>query len=111
MARSCFDGDRAKASRQAKFKRVLKEGGKDDASRLNFAWRLALARPPSKQERAILDRTLQQQLVTYRTDREAAGKLVSVGDLPKPAALDDSELAAWIAVGNVLLNLNETITN
>jgi hypothetical protein len=26
--------------------RVLKEGGADDAARLSYAWRLALARPP-----------------------------------------------------------------
>ncbi len=91
--------------------RVLHEGGAEDAARLDFAWRLALARPPSAKERAILERTLQQQQVTYRQDKAAAKKLVSVGDLPKPAGLDDSELAAWTAVGNVLLNLNETITN
>ena len=90
--------------------RVLKEGG-PDAARLGFAWRLALARVPSPNEHAILERTLRQQLVTYRKDPEAAKKLASVGDLPKPAGLDDSELAAWIAVANVLLNLNETITN
>ena len=90
---------------------MLKEGGANDTARLDFAWRLALARPPSKKERAILDRTLQQQLTTYRSDKEAAKKLVSVGDLPRPENLDDSELAAWTAVGNVLLNLNETITN
>jgi len=91
--------------------RVLKEGGATDSARLDFAWRLALSRPPSKKERAILDRTLQQQLVTYRGDQEAAKKLVSVGDLARPENLDVSELAAWTAVGNVLLNLNETITN
>ena len=91
--------------------RVLKEGGATDAARLDFAWRLALSRPPSKKERAILERTLQQQLATYRNDKEAAKKLVGVGDLPKPEGIDDSELAAWTAVGNVLLNLNETITN
>ncbi len=91
--------------------RVLKEGGSDDAARLTFAWRLALARPPSDAERAILTRTLQQQLTTYRNDKEAAKKLVSVGDLPRPADANDSELAAWTALSNVLLNLNETITN
>ena len=90
---------------------MLKEGGATDAARLDFAWRLALSRPPSKKERAILDRTLQQQLTTYRNDKEAAKKLVSVGDLPKPADMNDSELAAWTALCNVLLNLNETITN
>ncbi len=91
--------------------RVIKEGGPDSASRLNFAWRLTLARSPTKNESAILDRTLQQQLTTYRNDKEAAKKLVSVGDLPKPADMNDSELAAWTALCNVLLNLNETITN
>jgi len=91
--------------------RILREGGPDDASRLAFAWRLALARPPSENERAVLDRTLQRQLSTYRQDKEAAKKLASFGDLPKAPGLDDSELAAWTAVGNVLLNLNETISN
>ena len=91
--------------------RVMAEGGADSASRLNFAWRLALARPPSDKERAVLERTLQQQLTTYRNDKEAAKKLASVGDLPKPKDIDDSELAAWTAIGNLLLNLNETITN
>ena len=36
---------------------------------------------------------------------------MAVGDLPKPEELNTSELAAWTALGNVLLNLNETITN
>ena len=48
---------------------------------------------------------------TYAQDKAAATALVKVGDLPKPAELDDSELAAWTAIGNVLLNLNETISN
>ncbi|HEV7404375.1 MAG TPA: PSD1 and planctomycete cytochrome C domain-containing protein [Chthoniobacteraceae bacterium] len=91
--------------------RILAEGGADAASRLTFAWRAALSRPPAPQELAILDRTLQQQLATYKEDTGAAKKLVSVGDLPKPAGVDESELAAWMAVSNVLLNLNETITN
>ena len=91
--------------------RVIKEGGTDAASRLRFAWRLALSRPPSKQEFAVLERALQQQLATYLADKEAAKKLVGVGDLPKSEGADDSELAAWTAVSNVLLNLNETITN
>ena len=29
---------------------------------------------------------------------------------PLPANLDPAEVAAWTAVGNVLLNLDETIT-
>ncbi|MCE9609064.1 MAG: DUF1553 domain-containing protein [Chthoniobacter sp.] len=91
--------------------RILQEGGSDDSARLAFAWRTALSRPPSESERAILDRTLQRQLATYSQDKEAAKKLASVGDLPKAPGLDDTQLAAWTAVANVLLNLNETISN
>ena len=91
--------------------RILTEGGIDAAARLEFAWRLALSRPPSEQERAILNRTLTKQLATYQQDKEAAKKFASVGDLPRPEGVDEGELAAWTAVCNVILNLNEAITN
>jgi hypothetical protein len=91
--------------------RVLTEGGSDSATRLSFAWRLALARSPSASELEILKTTLHQLQDTYTKDQEAAGKLVTVGDLPRPDGLDNSELAAWTALSNVILNLNETITN
>ena len=77
----------------------------------SFAWRTALSHPPSENERAILDRTLQRPLATYTQEKDAAKKLASVGDLPKAPGLDDTQLAAWTAVANVLLNLNETISN
>jgi hypothetical protein len=54
---------------------------------------------------------LQQQLATFRQDKASAEKLVHVGDLPLSEGIDPSELAAWTAVSNVLLNLNETISN
>lgn len=91
--------------------RILREGGSDDAARLRHAWRLALARPPTEKELGILAKTLEAQLSTYGQDKPAAAALVKVGDLAKPADLDDGQLAAWTVVGNVLLNLNETISN
>jgi hypothetical protein len=91
--------------------RILAEPNLDDAARLEFAWRLALSRPTNPNERAVLARLLEQQQNTYRNDPEAAKKLVAVGDLAKPNDLNDSEIAAWTAFSNVLLNLNETISN
>jgi mono/diheme cytochrome c family protein len=91
--------------------RILKEGGADNAARLRFAWRTALARMPADKEIEILARTLDAQLLTYDKDKTAAAALVKIGDLPKPDGINESELAAWTALGNVLLNLNETITN
>ncbi len=91
--------------------RILSEPNLDDAARVTLAWRLALARSPTATERSILNRVLEQQHTTYQKDLEAAKKLVAIGDLPKPAILDDKELAAWTAFCNVILNLNETISN
>ena len=91
--------------------RVLLEPIQEDSDRLDFAWRLALARAPNKSEQEVLSRLLEQQQSTYRTDAESAKKLIAVGDLPRPENLKESELAAWTAICNVLLNLNETISN
>ncbi len=91
--------------------RLLAEPNLDNSARTRLAWRTALSRAPSESEHAILNRTLEQQLVTYRNDKEAAKKLVAVGDLAKPESVDESELAAWTALSNVILNLNETISN
>ncbi|MDB6153404.1 MAG: Planctomycete cytochrome [Chthoniobacteraceae bacterium] len=96
---------------RAMAQRILKEGGSDDASRLAYGWRLALARPPAPREMNVLSKTLQTQLATYTQDKAAAAALLKVGDLPRPAGVDESQLAAWMTVANVLLNLNETITN
>lgn len=91
--------------------RILHEGGSDPAARLAYAWRVALSRPPSDRELAILQKTLDVQLATYTADPKAAAALTAIGDLPKPADADTGELAAWTAVANVILNLNETISN
>ncbi len=91
--------------------RILAEPNLLDSARTQLAWRLALARNPTEAEHAILNRTIEQQLAHYRSDKEAAKNLIAVGDLAKPPSLDDSELAAWTALSNVILNLNETISN
>jgi len=90
--------------------RVMKEGGTKVADRLTYAFRLTLARNPTKKEIEVLQRIYEQQLANFQHDNEAAKGLVSVGESARPEKLDDGELAAWIAVGNVLLNLDETIT-
>ena len=47
----------------------------------------------------------------FRSDKEAAEKLVSVGESKRdPKQLDVSQLAAWSMVANTILNLDETMT-
>ncbi|HYR57937.1 MAG TPA: DUF1553 domain-containing protein, partial [Chthoniobacteraceae bacterium] len=63
--------------------RVLREVGSDPAARLSYAWRLALARPPTDRELAILQRTLDQQLAAFGADPAAAASLGKIG-APRP---------------------------
>ncbi len=90
--------------------RTIAEGGSTPPDRLAYAFRLCTARTPTDRELDVLLRHYHQQLDNYRKDRQAAAALIRVGESPRPADLDDAELAAWTAIGNILLNLDETIT-
>ncbi len=90
--------------------RTIQSGGADTMARLRFAFRLCTARVPSEQELAVLSRILDANLARFRQNPAAATRLISVGESPRPADLDPAELAAWTAIGNLLLNLDETIT-
>jgi hypothetical protein len=90
--------------------RIIKEGGQTVEERLNYAFRLTLARQPKKPEVQILQEIYAQQLANFRKDQKAATGLLSIGESAKPDNVDPSELAAWTAIANILLNLDETIT-
>jgi len=90
--------------------RVLKEGGPDPEARMVHAFRLCVARPPTDRERSVLLDLYRKQLDRFRSDPKAAEALIKVGESPRPEGLDPADLAAWTAISNVLLNLDETIT-
>ena len=90
--------------------RVLREGGKEDAGKLSYAWRLALARNPSASERTVLEKVLAKQRALFTAEKDSADSLLKVGDFKNPDGANAIELATWTAVANVILNLNETIS-
>jgi hypothetical protein len=90
--------------------RTLLEAGTDDKRRVAYAFKLATAREPSGKENGVLRELLQQERDTYRRDRQAAAKLVSVGESARDKRLDVAELAAWTTVASTILNLDETVT-
>ena len=65
---------------------------------------------PTAQELAILRRSLDARLTEYRANLAAAKKLLAVGDTKADPNLDPAELAAYTAVCNLLLNLDESLT-
>ena len=80
------------------------------AGQIEYAFRLCLARTPTKQERRRLIQFYEQQWKSFERDPSAAATLLRVGSATQPTSLDARRLAAWTMVANVLLNLDETIT-
>jgi hypothetical protein len=88
----------------------MREGGNSPDARISRAFRLALARAPTDDELTILGGSLVRNLRKFRADAEAAEKLLSVGDAPRDKTFDAGELAAYTAVANLILNLDEVVT-
>ena len=90
--------------------RAILQGGVTPEGRLAYAFRLATGRAPDAQETAILLQTLAKMRNVYEADEKAARDLLSVGASPKNPAIPVRELAAYTAVTNLILNLDEAIT-
>jgi hypothetical protein len=90
--------------------RIMQEGGESVAQKLTFAFRTCVARPPRDRELDVLQRLYAEHLAKFQADGASAKALVGNGSAPRPDNLPVPQLAAWTALGNVLLNLDETIT-
>ncbi len=90
--------------------RILKEGGETFQERITFAFKLCFARAPQKQEIKLLHEIYAKQLQHFQTNKEAAAKLIAIGESKASESLDASDLAAWTTIGNILLNVDEMIT-
>jgi hypothetical protein len=91
-------------------RRMMIEAGPSPRERLSHGFRLCTARLPAARELDLLADLYQQQLAHYQMDRDAAVKLLSVGELERDASLDPAEHAASTMMANLMLNLDETIT-
>lgn len=81
-----------------------------DEARVNAIYLRVLAREPKGKEKASLAKFLAEQREYYNGHRDDAKKLISVGNAPVPAGVEESELAAWTTVCRVVLNLHESVT-
>jgi hypothetical protein len=90
--------------------RMLTEGGRSDADRLEFAFRLATARRPTETELNVLVKSLRAFRERYRADESAALKLLSQGERPRNETLNVAELAAHAVVARLILNLDQVVT-
>ena len=98
---------------QALARKTLAEGGTSDKERIDFAFRRAVSRPPTENERAELLALLEKQTKHIGEGWVSASELAAgtnnIAALLPPKTTP-TQLAAYTIVSRVLLNLDETIT-
>lgn len=88
----------------------LLEATTEDAARLDLAFMRVLGRPASADERGVLLQRLEYLKTQFAEEKSAASKLLSVGESKRNEKLDANEHAAWTALCQLVLNLDEAIT-
>jgi hypothetical protein len=92
-------------------KRVVVEGGKTDAERLTYAFRLCVSRVPTKDELAILQTLLDKNRKRFEEGEANAAEIATGSkDTEKPEGFTFADWGAYTLVARVLLNLDETLT-
>jgi mono/diheme cytochrome c family protein len=90
--------------------RMMKEGGTNEDARLRYGFRLVAGRYPSAAEQEVLRDGFQFHLDYFGRKPGGIEQYLNQGESPADPALDRRELAAYAAVGSLLLNLDSTIT-
>lgn len=78
--------------------------------RLTKAFQFVCARKPSADELKILRRSLDRALTAYSANPESAKAFLTLGDSPVDPKFDVSQLAAYAATCQAILNLDEAMT-
>lgn len=82
----------------------------EDVERLEWAFLQALGRKPLPREVETLQSILKQTKDAFRLAAQSTTELLAVGEAPLPTGIDKAQLAAWTAITQILLTLDETIT-
>lgn len=91
--------------------RILQDSNSEtDEGRLSYGFQLAVARTPSEEELQVLSRLVQTERTTVAADESLVkARTMTPFDGMKVRSKNQEELAAWFAVANALLNLDETM--
>jgi len=90
--------------------RILAQGGATPESRIDYGYKLLLARAPSAAQKKILLSTEARMAADFRKDPAGASQFLQQGESPMNRAADPTELAAWTSIASLLLNMDEAIT-
>ena len=90
--------------------RTVRDAGNAPDAGVDYMFRLATSRTPDAAERQILRRNLDKLLRAYQADEKGAKDLLSVGASAVPSDISRAELAAYTAMANIVLNMDEVLT-
>ncbi len=90
-------------------RRILKEGGDTLEGRLEYGFLLCTSRPPTLNELNVLRQSWELARAAY-AGNEADATTIATDPLgPLPEGINPIDAAAWTVLGNILLNLDETL--
>ena len=94
---------------QAFARRIIKTGG-SDKEKISYLFKTSLSRKPLDAEVAIIEKLLKNRRAFYKSNPKDALSFSTkpLGDLP--ADIKAAEAAAWTAVCNTIMNLDEFLT-
>jgi Protein of unknown function (DUF1553)/Protein of unknown function (DUF1549)/Planctomycete cytochrome C len=91
-------------------RRIVREGGSNVRARVRFGLQLCLCRKPKPEQVEPLVALFEAEFERFRNDSRATASLSDAAPGSLPAGTTKAELAAWITVANVLLNLDGVLT-
>ena len=94
---------------QSLARRMIVDGGDTAAQRISLGFRLAIGRPPTADELAVLLDGVAADLAQYEREPAAAAKLVPPGGATVPEQAAPAEFAAYTLAANVIINLDEFV--
>ena len=89
--------------------RILEQPELTSEERIRYAFRVLLSRDPSAEESVIVLENLEKLWTSFKGRQEDAVQLCTVGESDRNKSLDVAELASYMLVANMLLNLDETL--
>ena len=90
--------------------RVILKGGETPKTRLDYAFRLAVARSALPEEQQLLLPLVEEANQRFQAAPQKAEELLAIGQSPRAGEIAPAELAAWTTVASIILNLDETIS-
>jgi hypothetical protein len=89
---------------------ILRHGGEGIERQIDWAFRRAIGRQPTSDERDVLRGLYERNLKRFVRDPAAALEFVSAGEAPAAGGVRVPEVAAMMTVARAILNTHETIT-